>query len=135
MLQVVAELLFPDHIRHLGSLAEEVKVFANRLLRRSWSTTEGLVIEIVTSLLELVAESIVSVFEVDPDSRELSACSHNSAHCQSDVRVVVIVVLISSARDVGEWVRGLEDTPPTSLIRATLWTTRVESKEGHGRVS
>ena len=65
---MISELLFPNGIRYLSGVSGEVKVPSNV------ASSKSIVIEVITSLLESVAEAIISVVEVQSDS-EVSASS------------------------------------------------------------
>lgn len=67
ILQRIADLLFTDHIGDLGCGSEEVKVTADLAsrIRSSIRTAEGVVIEGVLVIVQLIAEAVVSVLEID----------------------------------------------------------------------
>jgi hypothetical protein len=55
-LQVVPYLLLTYHIRYLRCLAEEVKVLANRCLRRRLPTsTKGIIVESIIAFIQLIS--------------------------------------------------------------------------------
>lgn len=65
---MVSHLLLSYGIRDLCSIPKEVKISANSALSSvvaSEISPEGVVIEVIVGFLKLVAESIVSVLEVD----------------------------------------------------------------------
>jgi hypothetical protein len=61
---LVKHLLLLNRWRNLRCLASEVEVLANRLLRGR-AAAKGVVVEDVIRFVKLIAESIISVFEVD----------------------------------------------------------------------
>jgi hypothetical protein len=66
VLQIVANLLLVDHIRDLGGAAKEVKVFSDTVsAAATTTTTKGIVVERILVVVELVAEAIVGIFEID----------------------------------------------------------------------
>ena len=55
------DLLLLHGVRDLGCLTREVKVFADL------ASAKGVIVEGVSSLVELIAQAIVGVFEVDSE--------------------------------------------------------------------
>lgn len=69
MLQVVADLLFLKRISHLSCLAKKVKVPAHGALVRieaTAATAERVVVEGILFVVELVAQAIIRILEIDP---------------------------------------------------------------------
>ena len=61
---LVNHLLFLQRVRDHGGLPGKVEVLANRLLRRR-AAAKGIVVEVIGVIVELVAEAVVGLFEVD----------------------------------------------------------------------
>ena len=61
---MVNHLLFLQRVRDHGGLPGKVEVLANRLLRRR-AAAKGIVVEVIGVIVELVAEAVVGLFEVD----------------------------------------------------------------------
>jgi hypothetical protein len=62
--RLVEHLLLLQRVRDHGCLAGEVEVLANRLLRGG-AAAEGVVVEVIGVVVELIAEAVVGLFEVD----------------------------------------------------------------------
>jgi hypothetical protein len=71
ILQSVANLLLTNDIGDLGGGAEKVKVSPNGCSTTSCGppTAEGVVVEGILIIVELVTETIVGIFEVNSSSR------------------------------------------------------------------
>jgi hypothetical protein len=63
---MVPHLFFPDSVGHLRSIAKKIKIGPNFVLGRSsaYVCAKCIGILVVVSLLQLVAEAIVGIFEV-----------------------------------------------------------------------
>lgn len=74
--KVVDNLLFADHVRDLGCLSEEVEILADSspCSGAYFSTsTKGIIVEVVTCLIELICQSVVGIFEVKAKFEDMSA--------------------------------------------------------------
>lgn len=67
MLQAVTDMFLLKSIRHLGSIPKEIEIFSYCLSASCTvcARTKGIVIEVVAGLLEMVAEAIVGIIEIN----------------------------------------------------------------------
>ena len=131
VLEVISHLLLTDSIGDLCSVAEKVKVSTNTILSRSSFCTgsEGIVVHVITRLLELVGQAIVCVLEVESIKSKISLKTDKLG--AGILFLVIALKRLQLARlcNSGERVIVLEDT----LVRPglVLGQIGVEAEERH----
>lgn len=121
---LVDHLLLLQRVCNLGSLASEVEIPPDALLGGWTGVAKSVVVEHVVGLVELIAQAVVRLLEVD-SSRKSSVQSHQTARL--DIRIIVG----GPSSQAGE---GIVVAKAGGIRRVALVTRqgRVEAEEGHG---
>lgn len=107
LLSIEAEMLFLDGPGYLGCLSKEVKVLANfssaSRLGGTAATSKGIIVERIVSIVELVPQAIVGIFELER-----------------------FIWVFAPPRQSREGIVGLGETRPCLVVAAC-----IEAEEGH----
>lgn len=128
MLQVVANLFLIDHIRDLGGAAKEIKVFSDTV--SAATTTKGIVVERILVVVELVAEAIVGIFEIDSGYQVLAILYRLVLAAYSRIIVEGQALSLCSS-NFSERICTFEDASSLLTSLAISRQAGVESEERH----
>jgi hypothetical protein len=113
VLQGVSNVLLANCIGNLSSPTEEVKVPADSWCTAGISTAESVIVELILVVIELVAEAIIGVLEVNP-GLVLAQTHHPSHRSRRRGLSRVIIFKRRSTGNLREGIRVLEETPRAS---------------------
>lgn len=83
VLQREANLLLANGIGHTCSSAEEVKVLADRGSFSATPAAEGVIVEFILLVVELVAQAIVGVLEINTGNTSVILSTHSAVLLES----------------------------------------------------
>lgn len=61
----VEHVLFLDGVGYLSGPTKEIEILANRPTACTGVASEGVIVEVIAGFIELIAQAIISVFEID----------------------------------------------------------------------
>ena len=120
---LVDDLLLLQGVCNLCSLAGEVEIPPDALLGRWAAVAEGVVVEGIVSLVELVAQAVVRLLEVNSSLKSVQSCGM----ARVDMRIIVGCPSSQASE-------GIVVAKAGGIRRVAVVTRqgRVEAEEGHG---